>query len=44
MALYAGQSAVLAGEPRPAAQIVATIAREAANVLGWAAETAVSCR
>lgn len=44
MALYAGQSAVLAGEPRPAAQIVTTIAREAAGVLGRAAGTAVSCR
>jgi len=44
MALYTGQPAVLASEPRPAAQIVTTIAREAAGVLGRAAGTAVNCQ
>jgi NAD(P)H-dependent flavin oxidoreductase YrpB (nitropropane dioxygenase family) len=44
MTLSAGRPAVLASEPRPAARIVATIAREAAGVLGRAAGTAVSCR
>ena len=39
-----GQPAVLAGEPGPAAQIVATIARKAAGVLGPPAGMAVSCR
>jgi NAD(P)H-dependent flavin oxidoreductase YrpB (nitropropane dioxygenase family) len=33
MALYAGQSAVLTGEPMPAGQIVATIAQEAAGIV-----------
>jgi nitronate monooxygenase len=37
MALYAGQSAVMAGEPAPAADILAAIARQAAGVLGQGA-------
>jgi len=39
MALYAGQSAVLAGTPAPAAQIVAAIAQQAAGIAAPAATT-----
>ena len=39
MALYAGQSVSLAGQPAPAAHIVAAIARQAADVLSRASAT-----